>query len=107
MITLPISEITSQSDSSEELLVQGVIDCFFFDSEGKVWLVDYKTDHFPKNTPENEVENELIRRHKEQMYYYRLALGRLCGREVSYTRIYSFHLGRSVSLDEIERKDLL
>lgn len=103
MITLPAESFTDDEGATgEELLIQGVIDCFFADKEGRIWLVDYKTDRFPKDTPEETVKQELQNRHGEQMRYYKQALKRLCGKEVYRTLIYSFHLNRAVALsDEI------
>jgi|GEM_PF-641473 len=103
MITLPASSFTDDPEAKgEELLVQGVIDCFFKDQQGRIWLVDYKTDRFAKEASEEEVEKELIERHGKQMRYYKQALHRLCGQGVYRTVIYSFHLNRAVILpDEI------
>ncbi len=99
MITLPAESFTDDSGAEgEELLVQGVIDCFFMDKNDRIWLVDYKTDQFSLKMPEEEVENELIRRHSAQMHYYKEALRRLCGKEVFQAVIYSFHLNRGVIL---------
>lgn len=101
MITLPADSFTKdKAATGEELLIQGVIDCFFYDKEGRIWLVDYKTDRFPKETPEETVKQELQNRHGEQMRYYKQALRRLCGKEVYQTLIYSFHLNRAVALSD-------
>ncbi|MBE6638498.1 MAG: hypothetical protein E7616_03455 [Ruminococcaceae bacterium] len=106
MITLPAKTFTSDAGAAdEELLVQGVIDCFFMDSLDRIWLIDYKTDHFPSKMSEKEAEKELILRHGTQMRYYREALYRLCGKEVYRSLIYSFHLNRAVTLPNEDRKD--
>ena len=49
-------------DSDERILIQGIIDAFF-EEDGKLVLVDYKTDY---------VENSdiLIRRYEAQVRYY-------------------------------------
>ena len=99
MITLPASSFTQDKGALEEdLLVQGVIDCFFADANDRIWLVDYKTDRFASSTSAEDVEKELIRRHSAQMHYYKEALRRLCGKEVFRAVIYSFHLNRGVVL---------
>lgn len=53
LIALPAVEFTEEEEkrkvlANEELLVQGVIDCFFLEKDGKAVLFDYKTDHFSK-----------------------------------------------------------
>ena len=101
MITLPAESFTKDEGAvGEELLVQGVIDCFFTDKEGRIWLVDYKTDRFPEDTPEETVTKELQSRHGEQMRYYKQAIKRLCGQEVYQTLLYSFHLNKAIALTD-------
>ncbi len=96
------SEETRDIVSGEEILVQGIIDCFFENGDGSYTLVDYKTDSFSyediKERP-LEVKKELADRHRTQLSYYRDALERLSGRSVSKTLIYSFALGDSVEID--------
>ena len=108
MISLPCEEFADDPGAiGEELLVQGVIDCFFLDEKGRIHLVDYKTDTFPKNMEESAIEQTLLERHGKQMHYYTEALRRLCGKEVYRASIYSFHLNRAISIPNDMRKDLL
>ncbi len=94
-------EQTKASLSGEEILVQGVIDCFFENEDGSYTLVDYKTDSFSyadiKEHPD-KVKAVLADRHKTQLSYYREALEKLSGRTVSKTLIYSFALGDCVEI---------
>ncbi|MEG1551139.1 MAG: PD-(D/E)XK nuclease family protein, partial [Oscillospiraceae bacterium] len=51
-ITIPLSEIKSEFKSGyeeESILIQGVIDCAFIEN-GKVVVVDYKTDRVQKTS---------------------------------------------------------
>ena len=51
----------------EKICVQGVIDCFFENSDGSITLIDYKTDRY--ETPEVIAE-----KYKNQVLYYEKAL---------------------------------
>ena len=72
----------------KEIIVQGVIDCFF-EEEGKLILVDYKTNY---NT---EGIEELYR---DQMLLYKEALEKSTGKEVAETHLYLFKYGRSAKI---------
>lgn len=78
-------------DSQEPVLVQGIIDAWF-EEDGKLVLVDYKTDRV-------ESEKELAQRYRAQMKYYALALTQATGKEVSSCILYSFFLKKEVSVD--------
>ena len=82
----------------EKLLVQGVIDCAFFNDKNELILVDYKTDFFPKRTPREEVENTLRERHSQQLQYYRLACEHIFGVTPAHTLIYSFAIDDTVEI---------
>ena len=86
----------SQEIDGERLLVQGVIDLFFIDADGRLVLCDYKTDRL---TREELKDGELARktlteRHGEQLGYYSLALERIMGRRPDRVCIFSLHAGR-------------
>ena len=76
-------------------LVQGVIDLYMIEDD-KIVLVDYKTDRVKKG---KTGEQELIRRYSVQLDYYALALVQLTGLEVKEKIIYSFALGKQISLE--------
>ena len=85
----------SQEIDGERLLVQGVIDLFFIDADGRLVLCDYKTDRL---TREELKDGELARktlteRHGEQLGYYSLALERIMGRRPDRVCIFSLHAG--------------
>jgi ATP-dependent exoDNAse (exonuclease V) beta subunit (contains helicase and exonuclease domains) len=79
----------------ENILVQGVIDCFFL-KDNTLTLVDYKTDSFYDKT---DAEQILIERHSQQLEYYRKACERLTNIKVSKAYIYSFSLGKAIELN--------
>ena len=84
----------------ESVFVQGVIDCYFRDKNGRITLVDYKTDYVPAEIRGNtEKENEFfVNRHSAQLTYYKTALEMLTGEKVSRTVIYSFSAARSIDI---------
>ncbi|MBQ5840957.1 MAG: helicase-exonuclease AddAB subunit AddA, partial [Clostridia bacterium] len=76
--------------AAEPIVVQGIADCVFLE-EGRLILVDYKTDRV--KTPE-----ELAERYRSQMWFYRQALEPLLGYPVGQILLYSFHLEQTVEI---------
>lgn len=74
----------------ELVLIQGIIDVYF-EEDGELVVVDYKTDRV--NTPE-----ELVDKYEKQLAYYEEALGQLTGKKVKEKLIYSFGLKREIVL---------
>lgn len=102
-ITLPASAFTDdpsrkQAMEAQTLLVQGVMDLVMEDADGKLILVDYKTDRFPPQTDRETAEQILRRRHTEQLSYYAEACRQIFCREVDACFIYSFALADTVSV---------
>lgn len=60
--------------NNDYALVQGVIDMFYIDIDGKAILVDYKTDNLRRFGDDSKIREEAIRRHKVQIDYYCAAL---------------------------------
>ncbi len=88
----------------EELLVQGVIDCFYRRADGSVILVDYKTDAIPKELQSAGEQDAFIRsRHERQLQYYRYAVRQLLACEASRACVYSFALGRTVEIPDLSK----
>ncbi len=82
----------------ETVLIQGIIDVWF-EEEGQLVLLDYKTDAVWQGG-----EEQLLERYRIQLEHYRQALERLEQKKVKETLIYSFGLGRSVVVPEKEEK---
>ena len=78
----------------EGQLIQGIID-LYFEEDGELVLVDYKTDRVMKN---EAGEKELVRRYAIQLDYYAKALTQLTGKKVKEKIIYSFALGKGLSV---------
>ena len=79
-----------QFPDDEILLIQGIVD-LFFEEDGELVLVDYKTDVV--QSPEM-----LAERYQTQIDYYQEALEKLTGKRVKERILYSFYLGREVYL---------
>ena len=88
------------SGSPSEVLVQGVIDCWFEEEDGLV-LVDYKTSRIRSGSsgPELEKEKKRIASHyKTQIDIYRRALEVTTGKRVKEAYIYLTNCGEVVEL---------
>lgn len=77
--------------NEEMIVIQGYVDCAF-EENGALIIVDYKTDR-------RIDDDELRRRYKNQLKMYEYALSGCTGKKVAETVIYSFDLGRTVTLD--------
>ena len=75
----------------EPVLVQGIID-LFFEEDGKLVIVDYKSDIVKEET-------QLINRYKIQLVYYKKALEQITNKEVSEMIIYSLYLGKEIKVE--------
>lgn len=74
----------------ETVLIQGIADCVF-EEDGKLIIVDYKTDRTTN-------EEELIERHKPQLSTYKDALEEVLGKEVAACYIYAFSLDKEIKV---------
>jgi ATP-dependent helicase/nuclease subunit A len=86
------SEVMKDSDSSELILIQGIIDVFF-EENGELVLLDYKSDLVADET-------QLVKRYKVQLEYYRKALEQMLQKKVREMIIYSLPLGKEIRIDE-------
>lgn len=78
----------------EGQLIQGIID-LYFEEDGELVLVDYKTD---RDMKDEAGEKELVKRYAIQLDYYAKALTQLTGKKVKEKIIYSFALGKELSV---------
>ena len=91
MMSIPYRQLDSEYTGEETVLVQGIID-LFFEEEGELVLVDYKTDR--------HVTAEILReRHGAQLAYYARALQAARNRPVKEVYLYSFFLGQFVAVE--------
>ena len=90
VMAVPASQIREDYPEQEKILVQGIIDAYFEESDGLV-IVDYKTDWAPDKNGQI-----LVERYRKQLLYYREALERLTGKRVKKMYLYSFSLGKAL-----------
>ena len=88
---VPANEVNPSFPAEELMLVQGIIDAYF-EEEGKLVLVDYKTDSVTNG-------QELVERYQTQMLYYTKALEQTLGKNVKEVILYSVALGEEVKLE--------
>ena len=91
-INIPAKEIYNE-DIEEEILVQGIIDLYYIDKDGKLILVDYKTDYVA-----NREEQVLIDKYKTQLELYKRALEGALEKKVDKMYIYSTYLDKEILL---------
>lgn len=77
-------------ESKELVLIQGIIDAYL-EEEGKLVLIDYKTDRVVPGE-----EEYLLNRYQMQLSYYQRALEQMTGMEVSDRIIYSITLQKEI-----------
>lgn len=68
------------------VIIQGIIDGYYIDEDGRAVIMDYKTDR-------TRIKDELIRHHGEQLKLYQEALSGIKGVEVKGLVIYSLEVG--------------
>ena len=82
--------ICDDENDPESMLVQGVIDAFFFEDD-MIVIVDYKTNNV-------KTEKALKDKYKIQLDYYAKALKRMLNKEIKESVIYSTVLNRCISI---------
>jgi ATP-dependent helicase/nuclease subunit A len=86
------AEVLGAIDSEELILIQGIIDVFF-EENGELVLLDYKSDIVSD-------EMQLVHRYKVQLQYYKRALEQMLNMPVKEMLIYSLPLGKVIRIDE-------
>lgn len=79
------------AQNGESPMLQGIADCVLLEEESAV-LIDYKTDRVASPQP-------LFERYRAQLLLYREMLAAVLGVPVTECLLYSFSLGRTISVD--------
>jgi len=79
------SEEIGAAHSERKILLQGMIDGFFEERDGKVVLIDFKTDRIGAGGPE-----AICRRYAYQLELYRRAIKQVYGFDVEQSYLYLF-----------------
>ena len=80
------------------VLLQGTIDCWF-EEEGKVFLLDYKSNYVDLKDKEKELER-LKSEYRPQLKLYKEALENILGKEVSASYLYLFAAEEYISIGD-------
>lgn len=93
-INLKASEIDAfDTDSDEEIFLQGAVD-LYFEKDGKLYIVDYKTDRV-------KTADELVERYTAQLAIYKKSLELITGKKVEACYLYSLRLKESVLVKDL------
>ena len=92
-VEVPIGEVYNVAEefSDEMMMIQGIADCAFLE-DGKLVVVDYKTDRL-------DSEESFREKYASQVLIYKKALSMSTGYEVKETLLYSFHLGKEIKVE--------
>lgn len=88
---VPANQVNASFPAEELMLIQGIIDVYF-EEDGELVLVDYKTDSVTNG-------QELVERYQTQMLYYTKALVQTLDKKVKEVILYSMSLGEEVKLE--------
>ncbi len=88
VIAKPANEVSSDYDSQQPILIQGIMDAYF-EENGQYVLLDYKTDYV-------KTKEELTARYKKQIQLYAEALEQMTEKPVKERILYSFCLGEEI-----------
>ncbi|MGE5702019.1 MAG: UvrD-helicase domain-containing protein [Clostridia bacterium] len=77
------------SELGKQVIVQGVIDCMFEESDGKLIMLDFKTDAFWGDSSE-QAAADITNRYREQIRRYEQAVSRIWRRSVNESWLYLF-----------------
>ena len=86
-------EISRTMDQEDYILIQGIIDCYF-EEDGQIVIVDYKTD----GANEGNIE-EIKSAHKDQINIYKEAIEKTGKKKVKEAFIYLFSIGKIIKMD--------
>jgi ATP-dependent helicase/nuclease subunit A len=93
VMEIPAREIYG-GESGETLLVHGIIDCYF-EEDGGIVLVDYKSDAVYGNP------YSWANTHRVQLDIYKKAVEQSTAKEVKEVLLYSFWLGEALTMENL------
>jgi ATP-dependent helicase/nuclease subunit A len=94
VIKKPAKEIISTLSKEDVILMQGIIDCYFYEGNEAV-IIDYKTDDVLQVGKET-IENK----YKPQILSYKEAVEKLTGKKVKACYLYLFETGEFIEIFE-------
>lgn len=86
------NKIIKNLDKNDTILIQGIIDCYFYE-EDEIVLVDYKTDVVSDNNVK-----DIVKQYKPQILYYKEALEKITGKKVKESFLYLFDISKEIDI---------
>lgn len=91
-ILVPARDYWPEAGPDEEVLLQGVVDCWFETEEG-ITVVDFKTDRVSEKSVQARAEE-----YRPQLTAYSRALSEVTGKRVAHKVLWFFALDRAVEI---------
>ena len=92
-LLLPAGDYYPEAEAGEEILLQGVVDCWFREADGTITVVDFKTDRVTEQTVRARAES-----YRPQLEAYTRALAAAARAPVRRKALWFFALGREMEL---------
>ena len=92
-LLVPAGDYFPQAEEGEEVLLQGVVDCWFENPDGTITVVDYKSDRVGKDSAAARARD-----YAPQLTAYSRALSRILGRRVTRRVLWFFALNQGVEI---------
>ena len=92
-LLVPAAEYYPQAGAGEEVLLQGVVDCWFMEEDGTATVLDFKTDRVAQDGAEGRALD-----YRPQLDAYSRALSQAAGVPVKRRYLWFFSVGRAVEL---------
>ena len=92
-LLVPAADYYKEAEPGEEVLLQGVVDCWFTEPDGSVTVVDFKTDRVSESDVEHRAGD-----YRPQLNAYTRALSQAAGVSVRRRCLWFFSVGRAVEL---------
>ncbi len=112
-LLLPLRTLTTSTEQDpildgQSVFVQGSIDLLLRTADGRLLLVDYKTDHIPdaERASEERLITRMTQAHGDQLACYALAVKKLYGKAPDAIYLYSLPLGRAIPIPVDESRFL-
>ena len=92
-VLAPAEKFFPQTPAGEEVLLQGVVDCWF-ETEAGITIVDFKTDRVSSQ----QAMEDRSQHYQGQMAAYAYALAAVTGKPVTRRILWFLSLGQGISL---------
>lgn len=92
-LLVPAHQYYPQIEENEQVLLQGVVDCWFIDEDGQATVLDFKTDRVTEDTVAARAQE-----YGPQLEVYSRALSEAAGLHVARRYLWFFALGREVPI---------